>query len=291
MQKVADALITSSGANPLALVSLSLTIRRRSNGCSTETSVWQDVEKKFRSILHAEDDSTSTLGEQYTKKVAVAITLAVDHLPPEAKSILFAVAAFDDVPIPEVVVRLLVNCTEGDTSNFAKWRDYLAERGLIQHQFQTVPWSSSQQSTLTIHGIRKHCVKATNKKDIGRMIENLLIRLRPGNQRSKEEDLSSDAALMAALFVVYGEAEVAGRAAATLGVSDFSHMGSLILTWLAPLISLLQVEYDQEWQQQFHMTHILTRQVSTLNAFIFASNSPQFEGLGPSITKRPKNGV
>ncbi|CAM6089063.1 unnamed protein product [Calypogeia fissa] len=262
LQKVADALITATGANPLALVSLSLAIRRRSAGCSTETSVWQDVEKKFRSILHAENDSTSTIGELHTRKVAVALTLAVEHLPSEAKSILFAVAAFDDVPIPEVVVRLLVNCTDGPTSSFAKWRDYLTESALIQQQYQTVPWSSSQQSTLTIHGIRKHCVKATNKKEIGRMIDNLLSRLRPGNQRSNDENLSSDAALMAALFVVYGEAEVAKRAAATLGVSDFSHMGSLILTWLAPLISLLQVsDHQEEWQQQFHMTHILARQV------------------------------
>ncbi|KAG6547854.1 hypothetical protein Mapa_010673 [Marchantia paleacea] len=258
LQDVADAIIIATGANPLALVSLSLAVNSRP-GAGTDTKEWLEVERKFRRLLDEDEDEEgviAALGEQYPRHVACSMALAVDYLPHEAKLILFALAAFDDLPIPEVVVQLLVQCTSGDISSFAKWRDYLGARGLILQQQQIVPWSLEPQSTLTIHGIRKHCVKITKGNEIGMLIDSLLNRL-----GDSHDELSSDAALMTALCVVYGEGELAVRAAAKLSVSKFSHMGSLILTWLAPFVSLLQVTSEDPYPKQPPMIHVLARQV------------------------------
>ncbi|KAL2633141.1 hypothetical protein R1flu_004620 [Riccia fluitans] len=256
LQDVADAIIIATGANPLALVSLSLAVNS-GPGSAADIKEWLEVERKFRRLLDDDEEGLIVaLGEQYPRHVACSMALAIDYLPHEVKLILFALAAFDDLPIPEVVVKLLVQCTTGNISNFSGWKDYLVSRGLIQQQQNIVPWSREPQSTLTIHGIRKHCIKVIKEVEISMLIDSLLGRL-----GESLDELSSDAALMTALCVVYGEGELAIQAAAKLNVSNFSHMGSLILTWLAPFVSLLTITEEDPYPEQPPIVHVLARQV------------------------------
>ncbi|KAL2636033.1 hypothetical protein R1flu_007512 [Riccia fluitans] len=163
LEEIVNDIIKKLDNNPLLLTDIAMTINREKR---EDVDEWRAARENLLDLIFKENVVTFGLLSAYPRCAPCTMTMALDSLPEEAKTLLLLVAVCRGPTVPEVILRILFKKHVGSLLKWFECKKLLEARELVR-----VHAKSSTITTWSIHPMRKKFVIEKRRTELAWIME------------------------------------------------------------------------------------------------------------------------
>ncbi|BBN11314.1 hypothetical protein MPTK1_5g10840 [Marchantia polymorpha subsp. ruderalis] len=236
MEEIADDIIQKLDSNPLLLTDIAMTISRQRR---EDVEEWRAAKENLLDLIFKENVVTFGLQSNYPKCAPCTMTMALNSLPDEPKTLLLLVAACRGPTVPEVVLKMLFKKHVGRLLRFYEWKKLLEERDLVRIQDK-----NSTNTSWSVHTMRKKFTLEKRRSELVWIMECMF-------RESDQLDgilYTEEERLLASVCALYGDDKVSEIGFQKLKVRF--DIGEVRRIAMEPIMWLLDVEPQVDWKRR-----------------------------------------